>query len=206
MRRTLPLVSAVLALSGCPKGGGGDNLQSQLESEVIALTQRLKELEANEGQCLDTGPADSLYAKAHQLFAKTEVTVGHKGRITIISMPADYLFSQGTLTMRAEAKMSLDLLATALKGVPEATIVVEGHTDDSTVPSPLNRAFPTNWDYSLARAGAVMQSLMTFGVPERRFAVMGRGEQNPVADNDTESGKAQNRRVVVYVYPPGVLP
>jgi len=73
---------------------------------------------------------------------------------------------------------------------------VEGFTDDV----PINTlTFPSNWELSAARAASVVTLFAKTGIDPTRLAAIGYGEYRPVADNDTEAGRAKNRRVVVVV-------
>lgn len=80
----------------------------------------------------------------------------------------------------------------------QVEIRIEGHTDN--VPLGPNIRYRDNWELSAARAQNVMRLLqIETGIPEERFAVAGYGEFNPVADNASESGRNQNRRVEIYI-------
>ncbi len=91
-----------------------------------------------------------------------------------------------------EATGILDSAATALKGTPEAEVVVEGHTDAIG-------SDDYNMKLSQRRATSVRDYLVGQGVASERLSVEAFGESQPVADNDTEEGRAQNRRVELEV-------
>jgi len=75
-------------------------------------------------------------------------------------------------------------------------IHVEGYTDNV----PVNSAqFPSNWELSAARAAAVVKILTDEGVAPNRLAAVGYGQYNPIAENDTAEGRAQNRRIVLMI-------
>ena len=75
-------------------------------------------------------------------------------------------------------------------------IQVEGYTDNIPVRS---LQFPSNWELSAARAAAVVKILADEGVRPNRLAAVGYGEFNPIAENETPEGRAQNRRVVLMI-------
>ncbi len=75
-------------------------------------------------------------------------------------------------------------------------IQVEGFTDNLPISTPL---YPTNWELSAARAASIVRMLHMDGVAAQRLAAVGYGEHQPVANNDTASGRAQNRRVVLVI-------
>lgn len=75
-------------------------------------------------------------------------------------------------------------------------IQVEGFTDNIPIN---NSRFPSNWELSSARAAAIVRLLANEGIATRRLSAVGYGEHQPVADNDTEEGRAKNRRVVLMI-------
>lgn len=75
-------------------------------------------------------------------------------------------------------------------------IQIEGFTDNIPIS---NSRYPTNWELSSARASAIVKWLATQGIEPERLAAVGYGEYQPVASNNTEEGRAQNRRVAVMI-------
>jgi outer membrane protein OmpA-like peptidoglycan-associated protein len=102
----------------------------------------------------------------------------------------DVLFETGETELREEAMASLVEVVDLLQSEPDKDIRIEGHTD-STGDS------ETNLEISARRANAVFDALVSLGVDRERFTTAGMGEDFPIASNDTDEGKAQNRRVDV---------
>jgi outer membrane protein OmpA-like peptidoglycan-associated protein len=102
----------------------------------------------------------------------------------------DVLFETGETQLRQEAMASLVEVVDLLQSEPEKKIRIEGHTD-STGPA------ETNLEISARRANAVFEALVSLGVDASRVTAAGMGEDFPIASNDTEEGRAQNRRVDV---------
>ena len=201
--RTLSLFALIIA-AGCTKSS---TLEKQLESEVIALQYTVRSLESMAKTCTGDGPGDRLYTELNQVFKGSEVEVDKRGRITILTMPVTYLFSERRLDVRDEARMGLDLLATALNLNPKHTLRLEGHAADGPVPSNAPGHADDNWMYTFVQAHALLDILVDeFDVAENRFTLISRNSYQPISDNDTESGKTKNRRIVVYIYPPGMNP
>ncbi|HGG60724.1 MAG TPA: hypothetical protein ENK26_12555, partial [Gammaproteobacteria bacterium] len=98
----------------------------------------------------------------------------------------NFLFNSDKLTTRA--RHILDDVATILNRYPQVKVLIVGHTDNLGTP-----AF--NKDLSIRRAKAVARYLVTQGVFAKRLRYAGRGEARPIASNDTEEGRAKNRRV-----------
>ncbi|HSY07771.1 MAG TPA: OmpA family protein [Steroidobacteraceae bacterium] len=102
----------------------------------------------------------------------------------------DVLFDTGQATLKPGADRALDRLSQFLKDSPGTHVIIEGHTD----------AVGTD-DYNLAlsqrRAQAVADALSARGVSTVRLETKGLGKSYPVASNDTQAGRQQNRRVEI---------
>jgi len=101
-------------------------------------------------------------------------------------------FETGSATLKPESTKQLEQLATLLKAYPKATVNIVGHTDN-TGDDAANKAL------SAQRASAVEKQLQSLGVADARITSAGSGAEKPIASNDTEEGRAQNRRVEVVV-------
>ncbi|MBK7543564.1 MAG: flagellar motor protein MotD [Candidatus Competibacteraceae bacterium] len=105
------------------------------------------------------------------------------------------LFASGSAIANPEALPSLALIAEVLREIPNR-IQVEGFTDNRPISTP---AYPSNWELSAARAANVVSVMMKNGVRPERMSAIGYGEYQPIADNRTEQGRLQNRRVVLVI-------
>ncbi|MBL8251073.1 MAG: flagellar motor protein MotD [Candidatus Competibacter sp.] len=105
------------------------------------------------------------------------------------------LFASGSAIVNADALQPLALIAEILREVPNR-LQVEGFTDNRPISTPV---YPSNWELSAARAANVVNALMKNGVRPERMAAIGYGEYQPIADNRTEQGRLQNRRVVLVI-------
>lgn len=101
-------------------------------------------------------------------------------------------FDTGFVVVTPESTRTLDAIATTLNAYPNAQVRLEGHTDNVG-----DRQ--ANIDLSLARAQAVAASLSERGVDPARITTAGFGPDNPLGSNDTEAGRAQNRRLELTV-------
>jgi len=104
----------------------------------------------------------------------------------------DYLFETGRADLKPGATRNLDGLVRVLRDSPDATMEIDGHTDAVG-----NHEY--NVDLSLRRAQAVKEYLTSQGIDPRRVTAQGLGPDYPVASNNTEAGRQQNRRVEVIV-------
>jgi OmpA-OmpF porin, OOP family len=101
-------------------------------------------------------------------------------------------FDTGKSTLRKESFASLDELVEALRIKPALVIEVAGHTDNVGTPE-------SNLKLSSDRADAVRDYLVRRGIAEKRVTAKGYGETQPVADNDTDKGRQENRRTEVRI-------
>jgi outer membrane protein OmpA-like peptidoglycan-associated protein len=97
-------------------------------------------------------------------------------------------FDTGKSIIRDESKPVIDQIVQMMKSNPDLKIGVEGHTDNVGTP-------PSNKTLSEARAKSVVLAIVAQGVPADRISPAGFGQDKPIADNNTEEGRAKNRRV-----------
>jgi chemotaxis protein MotB len=130
---------------------------------------------------------------------KGNVRIHIEPRGMIISLGENGVFDSGSDQIKPEGKVLLDTIATSLANIGNL-IRIEGHTDNVPI---RNSRFPSNWELSAARATGVLTYLIAkFGLSPEALAVAGYGEYRPAATNDTEEGKARNRRVDIVVLNP----
>lgn len=111
--------------------------------------------------------------------------LGKDGRVDVYGLT----FDTGKATLKPGAKTTLKELGQVLSDNPQMTLDVIGHTDNAGTPE-------SNLRLSMDRSQAVITSLNTqYGVDPARLNALGKGQSQPVAGNDNEQGKAQNRRV-----------
>lgn len=105
------------------------------------------------------------------------------------------LFASGSATVNQEAMDPLAKIAEILRELSNR-VQVEGFTDNRPISTSV---YPSNWELSAARAASVVHILMNDGVRPERMSAIGYAEYQPIADNSTESGRTQNRRVVLVI-------
>jgi OmpA-OmpF porin, OOP family len=99
-------------------------------------------------------------------------------------------FETGKSDIQPESKAIIDQIYEMLKQNPDLKISIEGHTDNVGTAE-------TNQILSESRAKSVMNELVSKGIPAERLKYKGWGQVKPIADNNTEEGKAKNRRVEI---------
>jgi outer membrane protein OmpA-like peptidoglycan-associated protein len=110
-----------------------------------------------------------------------------------VTFASGLLFDTDSDVLNASARQNLNALATNLGQYPNTDLLIVGHTDNTGT-----NAY--NLSLSERRAAAVVNYLASQGVARARLRPAGRGEMEPIAANDTETGRAQNRRVEVAIY------
>jgi len=139
--------------------------------------------------------ADQVQNALGDLVRRNLMTVRRKEMWVEVELRTDILFTSGSAQPAPTAVPVLERLAQVLAPLPNA-IRVEGYTDNVPIRTSV---FYSNWELSAARAGSVVRVLSGQGVDPGRLAVVGYGEQRPVASNDTPEGRNANRRVVVVI-------
>ncbi|HKG08230.1 MAG TPA: OmpA family protein [Pedobacter sp.] len=119
--------------------------------------------------------------------------------VVYIDISDKLLFTTGKYEVTQPAKEVLGKVAKVLINQPEIEFMVEGHTDN--VPYKQG-VLLDNWDLSVKRATAVVRILQDeYNIPPAKMTAAGRGEYVPVAGNDSEPGKASNRRTRIVILP-----
>jgi outer membrane protein OmpA-like peptidoglycan-associated protein len=178
--KTAQLSSTKQQLGRTEQALGATQMQLQQE-EVAAAAQRqkLQELEAS-------------LKDARETIAKI-ASIKDDDRGMVITLPGEVLFKTGKHDLKPGAMAKLDGIADALKG-KETHIVVIGHTDDVGTAD-------HNQALSLIRAQTVRDYIVSKGIPNDLATAEGKGPSQPVADNTSVEGRAQNRRVEIIVQP-----
>ena len=140
---------------------------------------------------------DRMDKKAEELAAiegATVETVTDVNNLTSVKVTFDdgILFAFNKSTLSDAAKKSLKDFATKMADMPETDITIWGHTDNVG-------SAEANQKVSLKRANAVRDFLASQGIAKDRMVTEGKSYDMPVASNETDAGRAQNRRVEVYI-------
>jgi outer membrane protein OmpA-like peptidoglycan-associated protein len=112
-----------------------------------------------------------------------------------LNIPNDISFDLNSYAIKPELRSVLDPFANSLREDPQTRLMIVGHTDSSG-------SAAINNPLSIERAQSVRDYLVARGVAVTRVETAGRGENEPVADNGTEAGRARNRRVEIFLREP----
>ena len=181
--------AAIGAIAGAVVGAAtGDNATERRQRATVG---------AAAGAALGAGVGayqDRQEAALRRQMAGTGVEVERQGDNIMLNMPSGITFDFAKYDLKPQFRPVLDNLASTLNEYGQTRIEITGHTDSVGSDA-------ANMTLSQNRANAVAGYLGSRGVANSRMIVNGAGESRPVASNDTEAGRAQNRRVEITLVP-----
>ncbi len=175
-----------------------------LKKELANLSQeKLKIMEEKEkaiSQLKNT--YNSLVSELKEEIKKGEIEVTQLRDKLTLQMVEKILFDSGSAEIKGSGKKIIDRVAEILKNVTDKQIRIEGHTDNIPIGPRIAKKFPTNWELSTARATTVVRYLIEKGgINPKILSAVGYADNMPVASNDTEEGRAKNRRIEIVLSP-----
>ena len=120
-------------------------------------------------------------------------TVSRVGEGIAVTFASGILYPFNSTEILPAGKENLQSLANSLEKYPNSDVLIVGHTDSVGTDA-------YNLDLSQRRAQAASAYLQSLGVPASRLHAVGKGESEPIQPNDTDAGRAQNRRVEIAIY------
>ena len=173
----------------------------KLEADMQERSQRIAELEALIAS-KDQAMRDLKDAISNALtaFEGKGLTVEQRDGKVYVSMENKLLFKSGSWAIGVDGRTAIEQLGTVLADNPEIAVLIEGHTDNDPFSS--GGQIANNWDLSTKRATAIVQILNeNDAINPESLTAAGRGEFAPIATNETNEGKARNRRIEVVLTP-----
>jgi chemotaxis protein MotB len=179
--------------------------QLQLEQAQLAATleqERLAKLAKEEEINRLTRTQEELSKSLQDEISKGNVTIQQvRDRLTI-NMVDRVLFDSGQAQVKPAGVKVLKPVSDVLNKISDKQIRIEGHTDNVSISPKLQDRFKTNWELSTARATTVVRYLIDQGgVDRQHLSAVGYADTHPLAPNDTEQGRASNRRIEIVLYP-----
>jgi len=132
------------------------------------------------------------------MFQSDQLSVKVRDGKMMIEMRESILFDSGRAKVKEDGRKVLEQLASILKDVEKREFLVAGHTDSEPIDS---ANFASNWELSTARALNVVEMFQENGVSPENLAAAGYSKYDPVASNESEEGRARNRRIEVILMP-----
>lgn len=116
----------------------------------------------------------------------------------VVQMQTDVLFGSGSARLSADGRGAVEEVSGLLSSLADRRYQVEGHTDNVPIKT---TAFPSNWELAAARAISVVNVMIENGMAPDRVSAVSYGETTPFASNDSDGGRAQNRRIEIVLVP-----
>lgn len=159
------------------------------QRQAVLLQARERETQRSADQASDARrQADASTLRADSLEAQLADLKLQKTERGLVMTLGDVLFDTGQATLKSSANATLDRLATALREKSGRKVAIEGHTDNVGSDA-------SNQGLSERRAQAVQTALTQRGVERSQITALGKGENFPIATNDSVDGRQSNRRV-----------
>lgn len=189
------------ALNKCLNSSNQGNVNiSKLVDEINSSNKYIKQLvnAKNKSDSLNMVLTNNL-TRSLSREELSDVDVQVLKGVVYISLADNMLYKSGSYEVSDKAGETLSKIAKIIKDYSTYDVLIEGNTDNVPITQPNIR---NNWDLSALRASSVVQVLQNkYQVDPKRLTAGGRGEFNPVADNNTPEGKAQNRRTQIIITP-----
>ena len=150
------------------------------------------------GAAIGTGVGALLSRQAEQLEkiedveVQTDQTAGNEH--LVVRMSSEVLFEKSSSALKPQGLSRLAEIAVVLRESPESRVIIKGYASAEGEDE-------YNMKLSQRRADSVRNALIGERVAQSRISALGMGESNPIAGNDTEAGRASNRRVEIEVFP-----
>ena len=172
----------------------------ELERAIADVRDQKEQLQGEIDRMRSTH--DAMVSEFKKEIGNKEVTISQLQEKLSIELVNRVLFRLGEAAITPQGKEILKKVGAALKKVKTKMIRVIGHTDDTPISPEQQFRFPSNWELSTARAAAVVRYFQnTAGLDPKNMEAVGRSFYDPVATNETEEGRSQNRRVSITVAP-----
>jgi len=173
----------------------------RLEADMQERSERITELEAliaAKDQAMND--LKNAISKALTDFEGKGLTVEQRNGKVYVSMENKLLFKSGSWAVNSQGRNAIVQLGNILAENPDIAVLIEGHTDN--VPFSNQGQISNNWDLSTKRATAIISILAeNKDISLENLTAAGRSEYSPVDSNDTNEGKAKNRRIEVVLTP-----
>jgi chemotaxis protein MotB len=178
----------------------GERRIERLEQRILKLFGEKTLLKTQMDQLKSTHV--SMLSELKNEVKNKEVTIEELEDKLTITFVDRILFQFGKANISPEGREILTRVGKILKDVKDKKIRVVGHTDNVPIMKEYRYKFPSNWELSAARAAAVVRQFQKeIGIDPENLEAVGRSFYEPIANNQTEEGRAQNRRVNIIIAP-----
>ena len=203
MIQKVSVLSAGLVLGIVFSGCVSTRTHQQTLAELEKVRQEAaQQAAADEKRLAEARLANQQIAAQLENLEKDKVTIQQirdRLKITVVDR---VLFESGSDAITPEGMEVLNKVGAVLSDVIDRRIHINGHTDNIQIGPGLKNRFKTNWELSTARATSVVRYLVDHaGIDPHILTAVGHAYTQPVADNDSEEGRSENRRIEIVLYP-----
>ena len=171
---------------------------ASLQTQGQELDSKLREREEEARKLQET--YDGLVEDLKKEVKEGQVEVKQLRDGLRVNLAQDILFDSGSAALDGNGTSVLGRVATQLKKSPHQVLVI-GHTDNKPIGPALVKQYPTNWELAGARAASVVRLFAESGLSSKRMRAVSVADTQPVASNETEAGRARNRRIEIRLRP-----
>jgi len=173
--------------------------KSKLAASVEEMQRALAELQRKQAQ------AEARAAEYRNVLAKFKSLIDNgklKAKIVdgrmVLELQTDILFASGSADLSKEGAATIREVGALLGTIPDRKFQVEGHTDNVPIKT---KTYPSNWELASARAINVVKEMVDAGMPGKRISAASFADTRPTSSNQTDEGRAQNRRIEIVIQP-----
>lgn len=190
-------MSATGTADGEEEGPGDDKNQNQDSEKELTQTELKEQLE-QQGEQQSEEMYDEIAEMAESYSIDDQIKLDYNSQHVTLDLNGAILFDAGQANLRDDAKALMWKVASILERYKDCVIEIEGHTDNVPIH---NSQYESNRYLSTARATKVYEYIMeNANLIAKNVKVAGYGEDRPVESNETEEGRAKNRRVSIKIY------
>jgi len=197
-------LTAVLVISGCSSTGikkENENLKQQMQQEAQVRTDYADKLKAAEAKSAEEkkraqSELAALRRDLNKALDENDAIIQKLENLTVVDIEHSVLFKSGQAELSAEGKKVVKQMAEVFKQHSGFHMRIEGHTDNKPIHANLKQRYYSNWELSAARAATVVRYMIfALNVPVKSLSIAGYADNRPIASNDSEEGRAKNRRI-----------
>src|SRR5262245_35849605 len=178
-----------------------DQLEKELAASQYSMYQLTTDLEQSKSATVNMQSTyEGLVGQLKKEVSSGNVTIQQMRDGIRVNLAQDILFKSGSANLDKAGKDLLGKVADELK-TSNYEIAVIGHTDNQKIGAGLAQRYPTNWELGSARASQITRLFMDAGIAESRMLAVSAADGRPRADNGTDEGRAQNRRIEIRLRP-----
>jgi len=180
--------------------GKAQSDKAALQGDLTKMKKTLEDLKRAQAAAEKRAQAfRDLVAKFKAMVDAGKLAVEIRNGLMLVKLPDNILFDPGKVDIKKEGQAAIAEVTRILSGVEGRKFQVAGHTDNQPVSK--GSKFKSNWELSTARAVTVVNLMIKDGMDPKRLSAAGYADVLPVAGNDTDEGRKQNRRIEIVLVP-----